>query len=719
MAKMVQDLSQDFLYDDEENNEQNDNKKKMSPKKRNYIIGLSILGVAVVAAGVIYGVAANVWLKDYTTLSYLKYAYSVNKDGKVSEATVVSINLDSKYPSTFRIPSEVKGHKITSIADGAFAGATRLKKVIMTDNITTIGSQAFGGCTELESFTFSKNLNSIGTNAFINTKYEQNWDKNSVLKINNILINIGEDYFDGDFVLVNDKNSIVPDDYSSYKKYYFTDIDSENKIDTWMEGLFENNKKLIYLESPSYLNKIPTNSFKNCSKLKEVKFSSNLTSVGDEAFNNCSNLSKVNLNENITYYGKYAFKNTDINFDGNLTHATYLGEGVFQNVTSINKITYSSSMTSIPNYAFSGCTNLNEIVFPNPDNIITFGIGAFEETAFTEFKVPKYVNSLNDYVFSECPNLERIYLYQPSIDEINASTGEDEDDEDYDETIKKPGLNRINAYVFYSCSKFKSIKLYNKEGKIEDICADDSTIYLPSTLTTTSNANGSDKGYAFYQTAVEKIVIPSSLKSLGEHFVDGSSSLKSIVFEKNNESSYALTSIENGAFSNTTSLEEITIPFTVNKMGPAVFSNSTGFKKISFEEVPSGSKVTALSTIAESLFSGCSNLSEIELPSTISNIKKNSFNGLTSLSQLLIKGEVKTIEANAFKDNNNLSLYFFSNLATIKKNSSRYYKNWKDATTFAYIFSEEKPSEEDISSATNLGFNGFFKLDENNKPVIY
>ena len=711
MAKMVQDLSKDYLYDDEE--KKLEGKHRLTPKQKNYVIGLSCLGVFAILVGILYGFAANVWLKDYETLGYLKYAYSVSADGKTTDATVMSIDLNSNYPSTFRIPSEIKGHKITSIADNAFAGATRLKKVIMTDNIITIGSQAFGGCNELSSFVFSKKLNSIGTNAFINTKYEESWDENSVVTINNILLNVGNNYFDDNSILVNDENSIVPATYQDCKKYYFKDMDPESKINTWMEGLFDNNDKLVYVETPSYLDEIPTSSFNDCSKLKEVKLTNNIVKIGDNAFSNCSFLEKININKNIKSYGNSAFENTNISFDGDLSEVTYLGESVFKNCKNITSITYSNNLNYVSKNLFSGCTNLSKIVFPNEDNITSIGIAAFESTAFKEFKIPKYVNSLSDYLFHDCKNLTRVYLYNASL---SSNASNEDDSGDTDESSKTLGVNRINAYVFAGCSKLTSIKLYEDDGSISPNCIDDNTIYLPQTLSTTSSSNGAEKGYAFYQTAVKNIIIPSSTKSIGEHFIDGSTSVESFSFEKNkddDEYPYSLISIGNGAFANTTNLNEISIPFSITSIGPSAFLNATGFKKITIEEPNEYS--TGLSTIAESLFKGCTNLEELSIPSTISNIKKNSFSGLKKLDYIIVN-DLKTIESNAFENNNNLKVFFKIDLAKFKKNSSRYYKNWKDETTSAYVYSENKPSDEINES---LGLSGYWHYDENNKPVIW
>ncbi len=160
MPRNSEDLSADHFID--ENDEPSEGKKKLSRKQKNYIIGLSITGVVLIALALVYYFAATVWLVDYTTLGYLTYAYEVDSD----EASVVRINLESDYPANFRIPAKVKGRTITKIEDGAFRDATRLESVTMTDNIVSVGSEAFMGCTNLSKINFSSNIEYIGTDAF-------------------------------------------------------------------------------------------------------------------------------------------------------------------------------------------------------------------------------------------------------------------------------------------------------------------------------------------------------------------------------------------------------------------------------------------------------------------------------------------------------------------------------------------------------------------------
>ena len=62
----------------------------------------------------------------------------------------------------------VKGvtYKVTAIADNAFKGNKKLKKVTIPVGITAVGKNAFSGCTALKSVTIPADVTTIGANAF-------------------------------------------------------------------------------------------------------------------------------------------------------------------------------------------------------------------------------------------------------------------------------------------------------------------------------------------------------------------------------------------------------------------------------------------------------------------------------------------------------------------------------------------------------------------------
>ena len=72
------------------------------------------------------------------------------------------------------VPDQVvyggKTYRVTSIADKAFMGRKKLKKVKIGKHIETIGKQAFAGCTSLKKITIPAAVRTIGASAFSGDK---------------------------------------------------------------------------------------------------------------------------------------------------------------------------------------------------------------------------------------------------------------------------------------------------------------------------------------------------------------------------------------------------------------------------------------------------------------------------------------------------------------------------------------------------------------------
>lgn len=100
--------------------------------------------------------------------------YKVTKSA-VSGGTVEISKPTNKKMTSVKVPDAVMidgvTYKVTSIANNAFSGCKKLKKVTIGKNVTTIGKNAFRKCTNLKTVTIhSKVLKKIGANAFFGDK---------------------------------------------------------------------------------------------------------------------------------------------------------------------------------------------------------------------------------------------------------------------------------------------------------------------------------------------------------------------------------------------------------------------------------------------------------------------------------------------------------------------------------------------------------------------
>ncbi len=178
---------------------------------------------------------------------------------------------------------------------------------------------------------------------------------------------------------------------------------------------------------------------------------------------------------------------------------------------------------------------------------------------------------------------------------------------------------------------------------------------------------------------------------------------------------YPVTGIGSGAFRNYLNLTEVNVPDTVKSIGESAFANTPWYNNqpngllyignvlYEYKNKNSMPENTVISvregtvTIVDNLFSGCSNLTEIYLPSSIitigdyafsgcSNLSKitlnegitqigsYSFNGCVSLEKLVLPSTVTTIHAWAFNNCNSLTeMTIPKSVKTITETYSWYY----------------------------------------------
>lgn len=629
MAKLISELGADVIDDTIVAK-----KTRFTPKQKNYIIGLPILGVIVIALATVYTLAINVWLKDFENMAYITYTHSApNAEGKIEYATINRVDPNSNYPAEFRVPQTVtvdgKTIKITHIDDGAFSGCTRLTKVILPSNIEHIGTKAFAGCTALKEISFSKNLSYIGNDAFMDTAYKASWPDDDYVRVNNILLHVGSNALGEKTALVSTKessnvNTLISQGYSVFALDSLTQLGGQStateevNITQWMEGLFSDIDSIEYVELPDYLTEIPANSFADCKNLEKVIINENTQILGENTFNGCSNLEVVEaVNSDLTTIGNYAFKETALTSLELPETVVNFGNGVFQEVDTLVSFDYPKSVTTVPAETFDGCSSLNELNFYDESLITAIGEAAFRKTAFTTFTVPQNVTKVSDYTFAKCENLEKVYLYD---------TG---------------ALNRIDAYAFDGSTSFKAIHLLDNEGKVLDKCLDEETVYLPSTVTSLSATTTASKGgYQFRNTKIKTVEVNASLGSIGD-YAFANSTLESIKFHND----AILRTIGQYVFADCVNLDTTVIfPDTVNSIGIYAFKNCTSLKEVHLPDRDKGD----YSTIQRYLFSGCTSLESVNVPSSVTKISENAFENCVSLKQIRIPKSVQTVEDDAF-----------------------------------------------------------------------
>ena len=205
----------------------------------------------------------------------------------------------------------------------------------------------------------------------------------------------------------------------------------------------------------------------------------------------------------------------------------------------------------------------------------------------------------------------------------------------------------VNANAFQNCTTLKSIILPETVKTIGDYafdgCASLRSIYIPAfgNLTTIGK-------FAFQNcTSLIGIALPINCTSIGSGIFSGCTSFEDVRL------SPELTSIPSYAFYNCSALEDIAFSDKETSIGDFAFAGCTALGGSIY--MP-----TSLKTIGECAFQDCTSLYNVyDLPVSITNIYKKAFYGCSSLSTLEYDGTMaqwnSVSKTSTWKDNTSLT----------------------------------------------------------------
>ncbi|MFQ8862029.1 leucine-rich repeat protein [Alistipes putredinis] len=280
--------------------------------------------------------------------------------------------------------------------------------------------------------------------------------------------------------------------------------------------------------------------------LKEVILPDGLTTIGNSAFAMCKALYKLNIPSTVTTLGRWILEGAGLTSfvipDGaTLSESTFYG-------SSIVEIRIPTTMTEIPAYCFTECKNLERIFLH--DDISNIGKEAFFNCyALKSFTAPRSLTVLSDALFYNCESLSRVTLHD--------------------------GITEFGTECFTFCTSLREL-ITNKD--------DENDSYL---------------------------AWPKALQTMGET-VFANSGLEHVSIARTK-----LTEIPAHAFESCGNLSAVSLPLQVEKIGNQAF-NSTAIPDL---ELPATTK-----ELGSSVFSGCKNLWRIVCKAiTAPTIQANTF----------------------------------------------------------------------------------------------
>ncbi|MDR2267312.1 MAG: leucine-rich repeat protein [Christensenellaceae bacterium] len=572
--------------------------------------------------------------------------------------------------STISVPSS-----ITKIASYAFFCNAEMVKVNLPSGLTEIGAFAFSGVTEiyelylgvnlspgrskLKTITLPSKLKSIGVGAFykcVSLTYIEIpalvesigakaffIDNDLTIYFRGAQIEIGDEVFSALVVI------IVPDDhYENYMTeptwidYVDYIVRASSRSDTGF--IIEDNVLISYLGSedsiiiPDNITKIGARAFRNNPFILNVTLNANLTTIEEYAFSGCIGLSSVEIpvESKLTYIGKGAFENaTQLHSFDIPTGVAILSESVFAG-SGLYSIDIHSGIEIIGDFAFANCEILNSVDFMS-GKLSSIGKSAFAGCqSLYQIDMPITVETIGARAF-ENSGLVNISIPSNSIlEEIGeyAFSG----CLGLENIVMPDSLTTIMSHAFYNCSNLRSVEFSENSELLLILDYAFANNFDLESFDIPEGVFTIGEG-VFYGSALTSITIHSNVFIIQSKAFENCYNLASVTFEDDS----ALTSIGEKAFAGCSSLTSIKIPRLVEMLESYAFEKA-GLESIDFED---NSK---LEDIQEGVFSYCVNLTSIALPASLITIAKHAFESCIKLYSVAIGEAIEAISTEAFLD---------------------------------------------------------------------
>ena len=313
-----------------------------------------------------------------------------------------------------------------------------------------------------------------------------------------------------------------------------------------------------------------------------------------------------------------------VDYEGETYDVTAIGQSAFSNCKELTSVTIPASVTSIGDRAFQGCGGLSSITLP--PGVTSIGLAVFAGCpGLTSFTIPSTVTSIGESAFGSCTGLTSIEI--PST------------------------VTSIGRYAFSGCTGLTAVTIPSSVTSLED--------------------------FLFWKcTGLTSVTIPSSVTSIGSYVFTECSGLTSITIPN------GVTKICGSAFSNCPNLTSITIPASVTSIGNAVFFECPSLASVVVESgntvydsrqncnaiietatdelifgcknafIPDGVRSirgSAFANVLANAFAGCSGLTSLVIPASVTNIGSYAFWNCTDLTSVTIGSSTAKIEVDAFR----------------------------------------------------------------------
>ena len=373
--------------------------------------------------------------------------------------------------------------------------------------------------------------------------------------------------------------------------------------------------------------------FQYCTLLESVTLPPSIKSISSDAFYGCNRLASVNLDEGLISIGVRAFDYCNLSSVTIPSTVTSIGNSAFQN-NPLTSVVWKAKECSVgtDTYApfYSTNSQITSFTFGDSVEVVPAHI-CKKMTRLDTIVLPASVRSLGQYAFAYCSSLKSINL---PVTQKTLPASIFEGCTSLDSIVLPATLTTINQDAFYGCNRLASINLHEGITTIGlrafDYCKLTS-VTIPSTVTSIGN-------YAFQNNPLTSVVWLPKECSIGTDtyapFYSTNSQITSFTFGDSVEV------VPAHLCKNMTRLDTIVLPPSVRSLGQYSFAFCSSLKSIN---LPVTQK-----TLPTSIFEGCTALESIVLPATLTTINQDAFYGCNRLASINLHEGITTIGTRAF-----------------------------------------------------------------------
>ena len=563
---------------------------------------------------------------------------------------------------------------LTAIEKDAFYYCSRLTSFVIPSQVVSIGERAFQG-TSPRQVIIPASVQEIGRNAF-----------RGISELEDIRVEEGNAFYDSR----NNCHALIESASSTLLKGCNNTI-IPNGIKSIGEGAFEWCYQLTNISIPQTVTEIGISAFDGCNKLQAISFPEALISIGEKAFSSCEAMTSITIPKKVRTIQGNPFsscknlKSIQVDaanpyFDSRDGCNAVMKKSSNELVVGCQTSVIPSSTESIGEYAFCGCDNLSSITIPSkvtsigerafegcnklakvelPEGLKTIGAYAFcDINAITTIILPSTITAIGKEAFLYCNNLVTVEAKMTNPVDISYFTfGTNCEDitlyvpvgsassyrsaycwKDFKKIVEGSIPYRDIIYFADSRTKAMCIKHWDKNGdreltKEEAAAVTDLGSVFTAPIPDDIGVYIEDYDYPVY---FDELQYFTGLTTIGEGAFSDSQELKSVTLPP------TITTIKRYAFAGCIGLQSLELPSSVTTIERSAFCECNSLISMT---IPEG--VTYIET---GTFGSCKNLVSVKLPKSLTNIDTHAFANCPKLEDFTIPERTTHIEEGAFYD---------------------------------------------------------------------